>query len=85
MQTSPSPWYWYVDDIEMKCKEDQSERVLEHLNSIKPDVIIFTKENQVEDTLPVLDLKQKLNRETKLVECTVHYMKTHINICGKWL
>ena len=83
MQTSPYPldqWYWYVDDNEMKCKEDQSEEILEHLNSIKPDVIVFTKENQVEDTLPVLDLKQKVDRKTKQVECMVHYKKTHINI-----
>ena len=49
METSPYPpsqWYWYVDDSEMKCEEDQSEKILEHLNSIKPDVIIFTKEDQ---------------------------------------
>ena len=65
---------------EMKCKEDQSEEILEHLNSIKPDVIVFTKENQVEDTLPVLDLKQKVDRKTKQVECMVHYKKTHTNI-----
>ena len=56
----------------MKCKEDQSEEILEHLNSIKPDIILFTKENQVEDTLPVLDLKQKVDRKTKQVECMVH-------------
>jgi uncharacterized protein (UPF0335 family) len=72
--------YWYVDDSEMKCKEDQSEEILEHLNSIKPDVIVCTKENQVEDTLPVLDLKQKVDRKTKQVECMVHYKKTHTNI-----
>ena len=80
MQTSPYPldqWYWYVDDSEMKCKEDQSEEILEHPNNIKPDVIVFTRENQVEDTLSVLDLKEKVNRKTKQVECMVHYKKTH--------
>ena len=83
MQTSPYPinqWYWYVDNSEMKCEEGQSERVLEHLNSIKPGIITFTKENQVEDALPVLDLKQKVHRKAKQIECTIHYKKTHTNI-----
>ena len=30
--------------------------------------------------MPVLDLKQQVDRETKRIECTVHYKKTHINI-----
>ena len=41
---------------------------------------MFTKEDQEDDALPVLDLKQKVNRETKQVECTVHYKKTHTSI-----
>ena len=41
---------------------------------------MFTKEDQEDDVLPVLDLKQKVNRETKQVECTVRYKKTHANI-----
>jgi hypothetical protein len=80
MKTSPYPldqWYWYVDDSELKCKEGQSEEVLEHLNNIKPGVIVFTKED---DILPVLDLKQRVDRKTKQVECMVHYKKTHTNI-----
>ena len=83
MKTSPctlNEWYWYVDDSELKCKEEQSEVVLKHLNSIKPGVIVFTKEDQENDVLPVLDLKQKVNRKTKQVECMVHYKKTHTNI-----
>ncbi len=36
-------WYWYVDDREMKCQKDQPDEILKHLNSIKPDVIVFTK------------------------------------------
>ena len=86
METSPYPlneWYWYVDDSELKCREEQSEGILEHLNSIKPGVIVFTKEDQVDDTLPVLDLKQKVDRKTKQVECMVHYKKTHTNISVK--
>ena len=83
METSPYPlheWYWYVDDSELKCKDEQSDDILEHLNSIKPGVIVFTKEDQVGDVLPVLDLKQKVDRKTKQVECMVHYKKTHTNI-----
>ena len=83
METSPYPldqWYWYVDDSELKCKEGQSEEILEHLNNIKPGVIVFTKEDQEDDVLPVLDLKQRVDRKTKQVECMVHYKKTHTNI-----
>ena len=34
METSPYPldqWYWYVDDSEIKCKEDQSDEIVSHL------------------------------------------------------
>ena len=33
MESSPYPldqWYWYVDDSELKCKEEESEEILEH-------------------------------------------------------
>ncbi len=83
MESSPYPldqWYWYVDDSELKCKEEESEEILEHLNNIKPGVIVFTKEDQKDDVLPVLDLKQRVDRKTKQVECMVHYKKTHTNI-----
>ena len=83
IETSPYPldqWYWYVDDSELKCKEEESEEILEHLNNTKPGVIVFTKEDQKDDVLPVLDLKQRVDRKTKQVECMVHYKKTHTNI-----
>ncbi len=54
--------------------------ILRHLNSFKQDVIVFKKEDQEADVLPVLDLKQKVDRKTKQVECIVHYKKTHTNI-----
>ena len=73
METSPYPlneWFWYVDDSETKCKEGEAQEILDHLNTIEPGVIVFTKENQVGDVLPVL----------VLVMCSVHYKKTHTNI-----
>ena len=67
IKTSTYPlehWYWYVDDSELKCRTEGG-------------VIVFTKEEQHEGSLMVLDLKQNVNRETGEVECTVHYKKTH--------
>ena len=68
METSPfsrDEWHWYVDDSELKRKDEQSEEVLAHLNSIKPGVIVFTREDQENDILLVLYLKQKVDRKTK--------------------
>lgn len=61
-------------------KKDQSQTLLEHLNSIEKGVVEFTKEEQENDILPMLSLKQKVNRNTKQIECTVHYKKTHTNV-----
>ena len=55
-------------------------QILEHLNSIKPGAIVFTETDQIEDALPVFDLKQRVDRKAKQVECMVHYKKTHTNI-----
>lgn len=64
----------------MKCMKHQSEEIFEHLNGIEPDVVIFTIEGQEEDVLPVLDLKQMVDRKTKQVDRMVHDKKTHTNI-----
>ena len=86
MNTSPCPLdqlYWYVVDSELKCKKEDSEKILEHLNGMEKGVIQFTKEEQKDDILPVLDLKQRVDRKTKQVEFMVHYKKTHTNINEK--
>lgn len=76
METSPyslCEWYWYVDDSETKCKEGETKEILDHLNTIEPRVNVFTKEDQEGDVLPVLDLKQTVDRKTKGIECTINY------------
>ena len=64
MNTSRCPLdqcYWYVDDSELKCKKEDSEKILEHLNGVEKGVIKFIKEEQKEDILTVnLDLKQRV-------------------------
>ena len=40
---------------------------------VKKGVIVFTKEDQEGDVLPVLDLKQTVDRKTKKIECSVYY------------
>ncbi|PFX29623.1 hypothetical protein AWC38_SpisGene5605 [Stylophora pistillata] len=83
METSSYPldeWFWYVDDSETKCKEGEAQEILDHLNNIEPGVIIFTKEDQEGDVLPVPDLKQTVNRKTTKIMYSVHYKKTHTNI-----
>ena len=47
---------------------------------LEKGVIVFTKEEQEADVIPVLDLKQKVDRKTEEVECMVHYKTTHTNI-----
>ena len=80
LPTNISSWPWYVDDSETKCKNEDTEKILQHLNTIEPNVIIFTKEESENDSIAVLDLKQTINRQTKKIECTVNYKATHTNI-----
>ena len=54
-----------MDDSDTKCKEGESQEILDHLNTIGPGVIVFTKEDQEGDVLPVLALKQTVDRKTK--------------------
>ena len=50
-------WPWYVDDSVLKCKQSRTEAILKHINSIEPDHIRFTKEEETDGKLPVLDLE----------------------------
>ena len=76
-------WPWYVDDSVLKCKRNKAGTILDHLNSIEPGTIIFTKEEEEDNQLPALDLEMNVNRKTKKVECNVHYKKTNTNITIK--
>ncbi len=76
-------WPWYVSDSVSKCKRDRSESILKHLNSQEPGVLKFTKEEEENNKLAVLDLELNLNRKQKRVEFNVHYKKTHTNIMPK--
>ena len=67
----------------MKCKRVKADPILDHLNSIKPEHLRFTKEEEENNTLPVLDVGMNVNRKTKKVEFDVHYKKTNTNITIK--
>ena len=76
-------WPWYVDDSILKCRKDRIDEILVHLNNIEPDHIRFTKEEEVDGRIAVLDLDLSVNRRTKKIEFGVHYKKTHTNITIK--
>lgn len=73
-------WFLYVDDSETRFKGGEAQEILDHLHTIKPGVTVFTKEDQEGDVLPVLDIKQIVDRKTKKIMYSVHYKKTHTNI-----
>ena len=76
-------WPWYVDDSVLKCTKEKAEKILNHINSIEPDSIRFTKEEEENNKLAVLDLELNINRKRKKVEFNVHYKKTNTNITIK--
>ena len=45
-------WPWYVDDSVLKCKRNKAQVILDHLNSIEPDNIKFTMEEEENNKLP---------------------------------
>ena len=63
--------------------KSRTEAILAHINSIEPEHIRFTKEEETDGKLPVLDLELTVNRKTKKIEFGVHYKKTHTNITIK--
>ena len=76
-------WPWYVDDSILKCKRNRSEEILDHLNQQEPGIIKFTKEEEVDNKMAVLDLGLNVNRKRKKIEFNVHYKTTHTNITIK--
>ena len=76
-------WPWCVDGSILKFKQHKSQLILNHLNSIEPDHITFTKEEEKDNKLVVLDLESHVNRKKKNIEFNVNYTKTNINILSK--
>ena len=76
-------WPWYVDDSVLKCKRHKAQQILDHINSIEPEHIKFTKEEEEDNKLAVLDLELNVNRKRKKIEFNVHYKKTNTNITIK--
>ena len=76
-------WPWYVDDSVLKCRTNRSTDILNHLNSIEPEHIRFTKEEEENNRLPSLDLQMNVNRKEKRVKFSVHYKETNTNITIK--
>ena len=68
-------WPWYVDDSVLKCKRNRSEEILQHLNNIEPEHIKFTKEEEDNGKLAVLDLELNVDRKQKKIQFNVHYKK----------
>ena len=62
---------WYVDDSVLKCKRNRAEEILNHLNDQEPE-IKFTKEEEEDNKIAVLDLELNVNRKKKKIEFGVH-------------
>ena len=60
-------WPWYVDDSVLKCKRHRSQEILDHLNSIEPEHITFTKEEEKDNKLASSDLGLNINRKKKKI------------------
>ena len=75
-------WPWYVDDSVLKCKRSRADVILNHLNEQDPD-INFTKEEEKDNQMAVLDLECNVNRKRKKIEFSVHYKPTNTNITLK--
>ena len=75
-------WPWYVDDSVLKCKRNRADVILNHLNEQDPD-INFTKEEEKDNQMAVLDLECNVNRKRKKIEFSVHYKPTNTNITLK--
>ena len=76
-------WPWYVDDSVLKSNRENATKILNHLNSIEPGIIVFTKEEEEDNKLASLDLELNVNRKKKKIEFNVHYKKTNTNITIK--
>ena len=75
-------WPWYVDDSVLKCKRNRSDVILGHLNEQDASVR-FTKEEEKDNKMSVLDLMCNVNRKRKKIEFDVHHKPKNTNITLK--
>ena len=61
----------------------EGKRILDHLNAIEPNIIKFTKEEEENNQLAVLDIELKVNRKKQKIEFNVHYKDTNTIITIK--
>ena len=72
-----------MDDSILKCRRERADQILQYINSIEPDVIKFTKEEEEDGKIAVLDLELNINRRQKKIGFNVFYKKTNTNITIK--
>ena len=80
LATSPvKPFFWkrYVHDVISAVSENEAERLLSHLNSVKPS-IQFILEREKDRHLPLLDLNVSKGIQGTL-ETSVYRKPTHID------
>ena len=75
LQTPPSFYKRYMDDIFIICKMDHTDRILQHFNSQDPS-IKFTIEKETDKKLPFLDVLVDRNENGEIIT-TVYKKKTH--------
>ena len=66
-----------MDDSVLKCQREKAERIQDHLNTIEPNIIKYTKEEEENNQLVVSYVKKKK------IEFNDHYKKTNTNIAIK--
>ena len=84
LTTAPHPpkfWARYVDDTGVVTKKLHEEELFNHINRQHPS-IKFTIETEVDNSLPMLDLK--LNRTNNTITADIYRKPTHTDHYLQW-